>query len=66
MACNTIHRALTAPLNRCNRLSAFMTEMARELAEALVPLGVDEFAGRRPAGGDAPRSGSARTPGSSQ
>jgi hypothetical protein len=65
MACNTIHRTLTVPLNRSERLSAFVTEIGRELAEALVPLGVDEFAGRRPAAGDAPQSGSARTPGSS-
>jgi hypothetical protein len=46
-------------LNRAVRLSTVTLGMGRELVEALVPLHVDEFAGRLLAVGDAPQRGSA-------
>jgi hypothetical protein len=46
-------------LNRADRLGTIRLGMSRERVEVLVPLHVDEFAGRRPAVGDAPQRGSA-------
>jgi hypothetical protein len=46
-------------LNRADRLSTVTLGMSRERVEVLVPLHVDEFAGRRLAVGDAPQRGSA-------
>ena len=70
MACNTIlnqvsDMALAIPLARSDRLSAFVLEMGRELAEPLIPLLADEFAGRRTAAGDARQAGVACAAGSS-
>ena len=52
-------------LNRADRLSTVRLGMSRERVDVLVPLRVDEFAGRRLAVGDAPQRGSACAPGSS-
>ena len=70
MACNTIlyqvsDTALDISLGRSDRLSAIELEMGRELAEPLIPLLADEFAGRRTAAGDARQSGVACAAGSS-